>query len=323
MMSDIFISGFVSMLSALGRIFIVIIGAGMLVRFKIISEKDVQSLSKVTVLVLLPALIFSKTVTTFEPAAMPFWWLLPLLAASMIFLGLLLSAFVFMIKFREKSDLAAVASMQNAGYLVLPVGQILYPLQFDEFAIITFLFILGYNPVLWTLGRYLITASGSKMKLTYHSFLSPPAIASLGSVLLVLAGLSDDVPRILVASVALIGEAAVPTATFVLGATLGAVSFSEFPKFWDNLRVVLIKYVLLPGVVILLLLQFNIAESRPLLADFLVIQASAAPAVAMILQARTYGGDTQKIAGTMIVTYLICLLAMPFWIAFWHFIQTV
>ena len=74
MMSDIFISGSLSMLSALGRIFIVIIGAGILVRLKIISEKDVQSLSKVTVLVLLPALIFSKTVTTFEPAAMPFYW---------------------------------------------------------------------------------------------------------------------------------------------------------------------------------------------------------------------------------------------------------
>lgn len=320
-MNEIFLSGFTGMLGALGRIFFVITAAGLLVRTRIISQDDIRALSKVTVLVLLPSLIFSKTITGFEPAAMGFWWVLPLLSSGMILAGLFLSAFVFIPNFKKNKDLAAVASMQNAGYLVLPVGQILYPMQFDQFAVITFLFILGYNPVLWTLGKYLISASGGEMPVSYRSFLSPPAVASLTSVILVLAGAADYMPDILVDSVGFIGEAAVPTATFILGATLGAVRFKTIPGFRDNFRVLLVKYTLLPLLTVFLLLQFNIAESHPLLADFLVIQASAAPAVAMILQVRTYGGNINKVAGVMIVTYLFCLPAMPFWIAFWHFLQ--
>ncbi|MCK5908130.1 MAG: hypothetical protein KAG37_11080, partial [Flavobacteriales bacterium] len=66
------------------------------------------------------------------------------------------------------------------------------------------------------------------------------------------------------------------------------------------------------------LFYFNIGESHPLLADFFVIQAAAAPATGLIIQVRAYGGNVQNVAGMMIVTYIVCLIAMPFWIAIWH-----
>ena len=52
----------------------------------------------------------------------------------------------------------------------------------------------------------------------------------------------------------------------------------------------------------------------------MIIQAAAAPATGLILQVRTYGGDIQKVAGSMIITYIVCLFAMPFWIALWHYV---
>ena len=40
--------------------------------------------------------------------------------------------------------------------LVLPVGLAIFPEQFDRFALYCFLFILGFNAVLWSVGKALV-----------------------------------------------------------------------------------------------------------------------------------------------------------------------
>ncbi|MEA2042274.1 MAG: AEC family transporter [Bacteroidota bacterium] len=320
-MSEVFTDSFISMLNALSQIFIVILGAGILVRRRIVSQNDIRVLSKITVIILLPSFIFANTLESFNPDKLPLWWLLPLLGMLMSLIGVLFAAGVFAFDYSKHRNLIAVASMQNAGYLVFPIGKILYPEQFNEFALITFLFILGYNPLLWTLGKYYITASDRPQKIEYKSLITPPAVANILALLLVLAGIQAYIPKELIKPVELVGDAAIPVATFVLGATLGAVSWSRFPKWFDCLRVILVKYVLLPVITIALLRYFNLGQTRPLLSDFLVIQSAAAPATGLILMVRTYGGQTQKVASAMIISYLVCLFAMPFWIALWHYIQ--
>lgn len=308
------------MLDAMARIFLIILVAGILVRKKLIKQSHIEALSKVTVIVLLPALVFSKTIKEFDPDILPYWWTLPLLGIGMSLVGVLFASGVFALDFRKQKNMIALSSMQNAGYLVLPIGQIVYPERFTEFAIITFLFILGYNPLLWTLGKYYVTSKGEKVKFKYTDLITPPAVANIFSLLIVLIGAQRIFPKFFVESVSLLGEAAVPVATFILGATLGTVTLKRFPKIWNIIRVVFVKYILLPLTTIGLLLWFNVAESHPLLADFFIIQAAAAPATGLILQVRTYGGDTEKVAGMMLVTYIICLIALPLWIAVWQLI---
>ena len=317
-MHGIFLSGFLSMAEALARIFIIIIAAGLFVRKKIITQEHINALSKVTVIVLLPSLVFSNTLLHFNPNTLPYWWALPLLGIAMSLVGALFASGVFAFDFHKQRNMIAVSSMQNAGYLVLPIGQVVYPEHFTEFALITFLFILGYNPILWTLGKYFVTSSDDKIKFSYKTLITPPAVANIFSLLIVLSGWQNLFPDVFVGSVDLIGRAAVPIATFVLGATLGTVSLKKFPKLINIVRVLFVKYLILPVVTILILYYFNIGKNYPLLADFFVIQAAAAPATGLILQVRTYGGDVPKVAGMMLITYVVCLLALPFWIALWH-----
>lgn len=318
-MGSIFFDGFFSMLDALARVFIVILVAGILVRKKIISQEQINALSKVTIIVFLPALVFSNTTEHFDPVKLPYWWILPILGIGMSTVGFLFAYGIFAIDFKKHKNLTAIASMQNAGYLVLPIGQVIYPENFGEFALITFLFILGYNPLLWTLGKYLSTySSDTKVKFKYTDLITPPAVANILSLLLVLFGLHKSFPVFFIDSISLVGDAAVPVATFVLGATLGTVSLRKFPKLWNIIRVIIIKYILLPVITIFVLLWFKVADTNPLLADFFIIQAAAAPATGLILQVRTYGGDVQKVAGMMLITYIACLIALPFWIAIWH-----
>ena len=317
-MNDIFFSSFMSMGGALARIFIIIIIAGLLVRKNIVSQIQIDALSKITVIVLLPSLVFSNTLQHFNPDYLPFWWTLPIIGVVMSLTGVIIASGVFAVDFKKKRNYIAISSMQNAGYLVLPIGQVVYPDHFAEFALFSFLFILGYNPVLWTLGKYLATSTDSKIEFNYKTLVTPPAVANVTSLILVLLGWQNIFPKAFVSSVDLLGQAAVPIATFILGATLGSVSLRKFPHIFDIIRVILVKYILLPLTTILILFYFNIGESHPLLADFFVIQAAAAPATGLIIQVRAYGGNVQNVAGMMIVTYIVCLIAMPFWIAIWH-----
>ncbi len=306
------------MSEALARVFIIIIAAGLLVRKKIITQEQITALSKVTVIVLLPSLVFSNTLLHFNPDTLPYWWTLPIFGFLMSSVGVLFASGVFFIDFKKQRNLIAVSSMQNAGYLVLPIGQVVYPEHFTEFALITFLFILGYNPLLWTLGKYFVTSDDKKVDFSYKTLITPPAVANIISLIIVLLDWQKFFPSVFVKSVDLVGQAAVPIATFVLGATLGTVSLRRFPKLINIVRVIFVKYLMLPVFAIFLLYYFKIGETHPLLADFFVIQAAAAPATGLIIQVRAYGGNVQKVAGMMFVTYIVCLIALPVWIALWH-----
>ncbi len=321
-MDTIFTNGLISMLQALMRIFIIIIFAGFLVRKNIIDKTQIDALSKITVIVLLPALVFGNTLQYFDPQQLTYWWWLPILGVLLSALGLLLASLVFLPRPFKHKNLLALSSMQNAGYLVLPIGQVVYPQQFEAFSLLVFLFILGYNPVLWTIGKYLITSDQSQsIDFDLKKIITPPAAANIISLLLVLLGWQHIFPNTLVASADFLGQAAVPMATFVLGATLGSISLKQLPTFSEIFRVLSVKYLLIPMAVVALLWQFNIGHNYPLLSDFLIIQAAAAPATGLILQVRAYGGDRQKVAGIMFIAYLFCLIALPFWIALWHHIN--
>lgn len=319
-MNALFTAGFLSMLYALLRIFIIIVFAGFLVRKHIIDKKQIDALSRLTVVVLLPALVFSHTLKYFDPQQLSYWWLLPILGIGMSFLGLLLAGMIFFPKPSKYKNLLAVASMQNAGYLVLPIGKMLYPDNFTAFSLLTFLFILGYNPVLWTIGKYLVTSTETtpEVAFDFKRIITPPAVANILSLLLVLLGWQHIFPDMLVDSVDFLGQAAIPVATFVLGATLGSISFKKLPSLVEIIKVLSVKYLLLPAVILYVLWLFDIGKTYPLLSDFLIIQAAAAPATGLILQVRAYGGDRQKVGAMMLIAYIFCLLALPFWIALWH-----
>ncbi|MBL7112093.1 MAG: permease, partial [Bacteroidales bacterium] len=72
--------------------------------------------------------------------------------------------------------------------------------------------------------------------------------------------------------------------------------------------------------VISILYLFKVYENQPLLCDVLVIQAAAAPATALILQVRAFGGNLNKIGGITFISYFITLIAIPVWLTVWKMI---
>jgi malate permease and related proteins len=320
-MSDVFVSSFLTMFSTVVKILMIAFLAGLLVRQKLVAQEHVRGLSEIVVMVLLPAMMFSMTINTFRPNETPGWWILPLIGMAMPLLGLFFSYLIFWKRPAEGKNIFAVASFQNSAYLVLPIGQMLFPDQFSEFALYCFLYVMGFNPVFWSIGKYFSTAGSHKMSLQWKDFITPPLIANLTAVILVLLGLEAYIPKIILEPIQLIGSATVPMATFVLGATLGAISFRIWPRLVDLFKLILIKFILIPVIVVYLLWKLKIDQYSALLATFLVIEASAAPATNIIVMIRKYGGNTQQVGGMMIVCYFFAILAMPVWMAVWELLH--
>lgn len=318
-MNEIFFHSFSTVFYAMLKIALISVFAGILVHKELVSQIQINALASMLVKIFLPALIFSNILSTFQPDTLPYWWLLPLSGVVMVTLGLGITFLFFFRELPEKRNLLPLASMQNAGYLVLPLGRVIYADQFDLFAMYCFLYILGYSPLLWSIGKYLSTNQVGQHNLGYSwsKILPPPVWANLLAMFFVLTNTRQWIPTPLFESIDLLGKAAIPVATFVLGATLGSISLKTWPSFWDTIRVLLVKFVLIPAITFLFLREVHLKESYPLLSELLIIQSASAPATAIILQVRGYGGDLQKVGSTMFISYSVTLLSIPFWLALW------
>jgi len=318
-MIEAFSAAFSATLSPIAVIFLVVLVSVFMARRKLITETQIGGLSAATVNLFLPCLIFAKVVEHLDPSSQPGWWALPLAGIVMALVGTGLGALVFARQLPGKQDMLPLAGMQNAGYLVLPVGLALYPDSFDTFAVYVFLFILGFNPILWSLGKILVTGnSGQKPK--WRDLLTPPLVANLVGIGAALSGGGRILPKPVLDAVELVGTAAVPVATVVLGAVLGGISVRFRSHLGDAARAMAVKYIALPLIVVIVLHAVRLHAANPLLAEFFVIQAASAPAVGLVLQVRTYGGNEQRVGTVMFMSYVACTLALPAWVAVWRLI---
>lgn len=318
-MDSLFGQTFVTVFKGLVSIFIIAAVAGFLTYRKIVTQEMINGLSKLVVAILLPFLIFYTITTEFDPSKQTYWWVIPIAAILLPSAGILISYLLFIRRAGEKKYLFPLASMQNAAYLILPIGEFVYRDQFDEFSLICFLVVLGLSPFMWTVGKLLLTEDrrrGAGVK----KILTPPFVANVLSIILVLSGVDQYIPGFITEATGFLGKATVPLATFILGATL-VISVRSVPPFLDSLRVLSVKFLFLPVIAIIILKVLNTAENFPLLADVLVIQSSSAPATAHILQLRTYVGKLKEAGGIIFTSYIICMFAIPFWLMVWKYIS--
>jgi malate permease and related proteins len=319
-------------LSMLKILFIILIAGGC-VRKSIITQDHLAGLSTATVEVFLPCLIFTNILFGLKPDEFDIWWVIPVVAIIMTGVGFALVALFFFRELPAKMNMLPIGFIHNSGYLVLPIGAVLYKDQFELFSVYVFLFILGQNPIMWSVGKYLATADPTSRG-SWKDLVTTPLMAILLSLVITLSGVRSLIimPESemhflvkmingLLEAMKLLGEATVPVALFVLGGMLGGISFKIRPYVWDTVRVLTVKLIFIPLVTLWVLHYFKVGDAYALLAVFLVIQAAAAPAVSIMLQIKRYGGDEQKVGSILLVSYAACMVTLPLWVAVWEILK--
>ena len=313
---EIFLTSFVSLFQSILMIFLIALIAGLLVRKKIINDEHIKGLSLITINILLPSLIFNKITTGLNPGEFPIWWMIPLIAMATTGIGFSLAWFFWRKQLPEKRNLLPMAALMNAGYFILPIGQIIYADQFDKFAMYVSLYIMGISPVVWSFGKYLIT-DPAKNKNGWKGLMTPPLIANFAGLFFVFTGLRNYIPAFISDGIEILSDATVPIATLILGATLGALPWKFKPYLKELSVTVFIKLLAVPAVVFLILYNSPLILKYPLLGDLLILEAAAPAATALIIQIRRYGGNQERAGTILIFSYLACMILIPIWLSLW------
>ena len=91
---------------------------------------------------------------------------------------------------------------------------------------------------------------------------------------------------------------------------MGMLHVSRFPSIFNIARVVALKLVAVP-LIMLCLLKYTSFSTGSLENAFWILEASSPPATALALQVIHFGGDEKLVCGTLVVCYLAALFTIP------------
>ncbi|MFA5114953.1 MAG: AEC family transporter [Candidatus Omnitrophota bacterium] len=285
-----------------------------LVKKNVLKDAGLDALSRMVVELTLPLLIFCQLMQEFRFSAYPDWWIFPLMSIAITVIGTAagLAAVGFMKRGREyKMQFTSLVAFQNSGYLPLALIVTLLPReQSGQMLIYLFLFLMGFNLVMWSVGSYMLNFSTEK-KFEMGTVFSPPVIATLVSLLLVFFGLNSVFPDFVIRPLRMVGNCTLPLAMFVVGGSIAEIRLSRIDKK-AMVLLNLVKIVILPSLGICLALFFNIPKLIGLL---LVMQLAMPPATSLSVIARHYKKEDILIGQGIFFGHLAALVTLPLFLS--------
>ncbi|MDD5166119.1 MAG: AEC family transporter [Candidatus Omnitrophica bacterium] len=299
--------------SAVAQIFLLGAIGYFLTKKDILGQEGLNILSRLTLDITLPVLIFCQLVKDFSFSRYPDWWVFPLVSVAITILGLLVG-FIFSVFIKgsqHKAQFISLVTFQNSGYLPLALIAALLPAeQAAPVFIYLFLFLLGFNLVMFSLGVYMLAFSKEK-KFELASLFSPPVAATLISLAVIFFGLNKFIPDMVLNPLKMVGDCTLPLAMFVVGGSLASIKLKHVdigPVF----LLALAKLVVLPLAGLLILVKLNISELIGLL---ILIELAVPSATTLSVIIRHYKKEDLLISQGIFLTHIVSLITLPLFLS--------
>ena len=296
-----------------GQIFFLGAIGYFLVRREFLNRQGMDILSRLVIYVTLPAMIFSQLIRGFNFSLQPAWWIFPAASFVITFLGLLVGGvFVSLIKQDEaKRQFLSLVAFQNSGYLPLAlVAALLSPEEAGLMFIYIFLFLLGFNLIMWSLGVHILSYHKDK-RFELASLFSPPVLATVITMALVAIGVNRFIPEVIVKPLRMLGDSTLPLAMLVVGGNLGLIQIRRLELKPIGL-LILAKLLILPCLGLL----YIWSVSPPRLFSLLIIMQLAVPsATSLSLIITHYKREDLLISQGVLLTHLFSLISIPLFLS--------
>ncbi|MDP2939569.1 MAG: AEC family transporter [Candidatus Omnitrophota bacterium] len=281
-----------------------------LVKKNLITDEDLSFLSCLVIKFTLPLFIFCQLIEHFNFSNYQNWWFFPILSLIITAVGFLVGRLilVFYKNMPYKKEFLSLLGFQNSGYLpLILVATILPTSQKEAMFIYLFLFLLGFNLVIWSLGvRFLLKTKGKSLKLI-NEILSPPVLAILISLFLIMLGLNKFLPQFILKPLKLLGDCTLPLAMLVVGAGLAKIKIFKPNKIAISL-LVFGKLIFLPFLALVILFLFKV---DPMVGFLILLQAAMPSATSLSLIARHHRLEEEFINQGIFITHVISLITIP------------
>ncbi len=284
-----------------------------LVKKNILGEDGLNALSRLVIEITLPILIFCQLVKDFKFNLYPNWWSFPLLSLVINLFGLITGLlFIGFIRGEQhRIQFLSLTTFQNSGYLPLVLVAALLPKEkMDVMFIYIFLFLLGFNLVIWSGGVYMLTFTRAK-RFEMGSLFSPPVIATIFTLVLIYFGLDKFVPEGLMKPLRMAGECTLPLAMFVIGGSLAQIKLRHIDKkvmFYMSLA----KLIILPLLGLWLVVQLKLPE---LLGLLIIMQLAMPSATSLTLITRHYKKEDLLISQGVFLGHIFSIISIPLFLS--------
>lgn len=290
-----------------------------------VSEAGTSEMVRIMVSIIYPCLIFSS-VTKLNVQDLASNWKLPLAALAIAGTGLLLGLLALHWMKNVDPKRARAFLFQNTinNYLFLPLPLVMLLWGTEGVALLVFAS-MGFELVVWTLGVFLFNRSG-KTTDGIRMMFSPPLISLLFSISWVCVrdllhpslpaeGFSADAARrildLFIFGAETIGKATIAISMIVSGSRIAVLNMKTTfdPHVW---LVSALRLIVTPVLFILLLNLIPLEETAR---GILCVVAVMPAAITSLVFSERFGGDSDFIASTLLVTHLGAVVTIPLLLA--------
>lgn len=300
----------------------------LLVKKRFIPEEGLNLLSRLVIEVALPLLIFCQLIERFSFSLYPKWWIFPFLSLWITAAGFILGSLIltFYKKAPFKKEFLSLLGFQNSGYLPLILVATILPADLRGVMFnYLFLFLLGFNLVIWSFGVWFLRSDAigkEKPQLRnllrlkdfeFASLFSPPVLATIVSLFLIMLGLNKFIPQLVIKPLRLVGDCTLPLAMLVVGGNLAEIRIFKLDVL-SIIFLVLVKLIFLPVITLWAFFNFKV---DPLIGLLILLQVSMPSATSLSLIARHYRLKEEFINQGIFITHILSLVTIPLFLGFY------
>lgn len=303
---------YLSLLGAVAPVFVIVAIGFAIRRLGLLTAEADRSLLRLAVNVLVPCLIADSILANAALRQTGNFLLPPLVGLATVSLGYLVGAFgaraMRLAPGKQTRTFAYTVGLYNYGYLAIPLTQSLFD---RETVGVLFTHNLGVEIGFW-LGASLVLAAASASR-NWRSIFNAPVIAILVSLTLNGINAQEWLPPFVLSAARSLGQSAIPLSLLLTGATLRDLLAQIEPR--GGLLVAAGASFLRLGLLPLLFLA--LAKFLPCSVELkrvIVIQAAMPAAMLPVVIVKHYQGDAPTALTVVLVTTLLGLLTIPFWI---------
>lgn len=301
---------FFIVLNQIGIFLILIIFGILAVKFGILDEHSLGSVSKLVMRMALPAYIFINTAEGATRQGLAESLLVIPLAIALylmlVFLSRLLEK-VFHLKGNRSRVFRAIVMFGNVGFMGIPLVVALYP---DTALLYISLFTILDQGLFWTYGVSLTKpVSDQKEKISLKNLknlLSPALIAIVGATILVL--LNIHLPKLLITTLSKLGSSSMPLSLLYIGGMLSMTDVRKVLRCGELYAEIGLKMLVLPLVFFLVMKLLNVPADMAGTMTFL----TGLPAINMVaMLSKNNGSDGDYAVCAVMMTTIACLITLP------------
>ena len=301
---------FFIVLNQIGIFLILIIFGILAVKFGILDEHSLGSVSKLVMRMALPAYIFINTAEGATRQGLAESLLVIPLAIAlylMLFLLSLLLEKVFQLKWNRSHVFRAIVMFGNVGFMGIPLVVELYP---DTALLYISLFTILDQGLFWTYGVSLTKpVSDQKEKVSLKNLknlLSPALIAIVGATILVL--LDIHLPKLLITTLSKLGASSMPLSLLYIGGMLSMTDVRKVLRCGELYAEIGLKMLVLPLVFFMVMKLLNVPADMAGTMTFL----TGLPAINMVaMLSKNNGSDGDYAVCAVMMTTIACLITLP------------